>query len=303
MSPDRSSVLEADSRLRPKPGASPILGAGKPNLSDNAGQPGDCGEDDGARQALKMEVAGRLSAGIAHDFNNLLTIILGYTEVALDAVRQDDPLFDDRGDPGRRRKGRSPHRRPPSFSRRRSVEQRPVDLGRLVEGMLPMLRRIIGEKIALDSAVEAGHVVLADPSQIEQVVMNLVVNARDAMPAGGRLTIRAQRLSDPPLASNSAGAGWVVLTVEDTGVGMDAATQAQLFEPFFTTKPAGAEPAWACRRSAMSSPAAAATSVWRAPRGGDGLQRVPAADRPGRRRPILRSRDRPPVRWATRSCS
>ena len=199
MSPDRSPVLDADSPLRPKPGASSILGAGKPNLPDDAGQPRDGGEDDGSRQTLKMEVLGRLSAGIAHDFNNLLTIILGYTEVALDAVRQDDPLY------STMEEIRAAAERAAaltagllSFSRRRSVEQRPVDLGRLVEGMLPMLRRIIGEKITLDSAVEAGHVVLADPSQIEQVVMNLVVNARDAMPAGGRAHHWAQRLGPAP---------------------------------------------------------------------------------------------------------
>ncbi|MCO5167722.1 MAG: PAS domain S-box protein [Planctomycetes bacterium] len=194
-------------------------------------------------QAQKMEAVGRLAGGVAHDFNNLLTVIEGYTRLAMDPLPA--------GDPARRKleqvvraaeRAAGLTRQLLAFSRRLPASPRVVEPGALVRDMTGMLRRLLGERVALrvEAAPDAGEVTI-DPGQLEQVVMNLAVNARDAMPDGGALTIEvaAEDLGPGDAALGRRAGRWVRLAVIDTGVGIDAATRARLFEPFFTTKPAG----------------------------------------------------------------
>ncbi len=184
------------------------------------------------RQAQRMEAVGQLAGGIAHDFNNLLTVINGSSELLIEDLA-----------PGSAIRGRAAEilrageraadltRQLLAFSRRQALEPRAVDLNRAVEGMAKMLRRLIGEEVALELALDrAAGRVLVDPGQLEQVLLNLAVNARDAMPRGGTLTIRTGTAPETAEA---------VLEVADTGVGMDSATAARAFEPFFTTKEPG----------------------------------------------------------------
>ena len=201
--------------------------------------------EDQLRQSQKMEAVGRLAGGVAHDFNNLLMVIRGRSELLLHHVKEGEPL--------RRHIAliRETAERAVAltqqllmFSRKGVLRPQVVDLNAVVTGMAAMLRRLIGEHIEL--AVCPGpelRRVLADPSQLEQVVMNLTVNARDAMPQGGRLTVEtANTTLDEEFARTHTGAragAYVMLTVSDTGVGMDAETRAHLFEPFFTTKGPG----------------------------------------------------------------
>jgi PAS domain S-box-containing protein len=195
------------------------------------------------RQAQKMEAVGRLAGGIAHDFNNILAVILSYTEMIL-ADQPDDSAI--RGDleevvyAGRRAADLT--RQLLMFSRRQVIEPRVLDLGELLGGMDKMLRRLVGEDVELATIRgPALGAVRADPSSIEQVIMNLVVNARDAMPTGGKLTLETANvlLDEDYVRTHNAGPAGphVMLAVTDTGVGMDAAVQARIFEPFFTTKP------------------------------------------------------------------
>ncbi len=195
------------------------------------------------RQAQKMEAVGRLAGGIAHDFNNLLTAILGYSELVLSRAPADDPFRADIMEirlAAERAAGLT--RQLLAFSRKQVIAPRVVRLGSVVAEMEPMLRRLIGEDIDLRLRIDGGYV-NADPGQLEQVIMNLSVNARDAMPAGGRLAIET---SDVDLdASAVAGmadlqpGSYVKMDVADAGSGMDAETLAHLFEPFFTTKERG----------------------------------------------------------------
>src|SRR5258708_6548679 len=194
------------------------------------------------RQSQKMEAVGRLAGGIAHDFNNLLMVISGYCEVLLERIGSDVTL---RGSvqeiANAAERATSLTRQLLAFSRKQMLAPKVLDLNALVKENLKMLTRMIGEDI--DLVMRAGAeigAVKADPGQIDQVIMNLAVNARDAMPHGGKLTIETADVtcdeeyarSHPALTRGE----YVMLAISDTGVGMDAATQLHIFEPFFTTK-------------------------------------------------------------------
>ena len=188
------------------------------------------------RQAQKMEAIGHLAGGVAHDFNNLLTATLGYCQLMLSQMRPDDPLrshieqIQHASD-----RAAQLTRQLLAFGRKQVLNPRILNLNQVVSGLEPMLRRLIGEDINVSTvlAPDLGPV-RADPGQIEQAVFNLVVNARDAMPKGGTLVIRTANVA--PLA----GAGeQVMLSVTDSGIGMDTHTLGRIFEPFFTTKESG----------------------------------------------------------------
>jgi signal transduction histidine kinase/CheY-like chemotaxis protein len=195
--------------------------------------------------AQRMEAVGQLAGGIAHDFNNLLTVIVNYAAFAMKSVDESDPLRDDLVQiqkAGERATALT--RQLLAFGRRQVLQPQVLDLNKTVRGMEAMLRRLLGEDIDLSVALamDLGRV-MADPGQVEQVVMNLAVNARDAMPAGGKLTIETANLDmDEEHASRQVGVNrgsYVMLSVTDTGCGMDERTRARLFEPFFTTKRTG----------------------------------------------------------------
>ncbi|MDQ6654632.1 MAG: ATP-binding protein [Verrucomicrobiota bacterium] len=197
------------------------------------------------RHSQKMEAVGRLAGGVAHDFNNLLTAIIGYAELIVGRdgdplVRQHAQLIRKAGD-----QAAALTKQLLAFSRKQLLQPRVIDLNGLVVDMEKLLRRVIGERFELltQPAAEIGTV-MADPSQIEQVLLNLGVNARDAMPSGGRLTIRTGnvRLDDwsaRRISASLVAGDYVELSVTDTGVGMDAETKSHIFEPFFTTKGPG----------------------------------------------------------------
>ncbi|MDE3127149.1 MAG: PAS domain S-box protein [Gemmatimonadota bacterium] len=196
-------------------------------------------------QAQKMETVGRLAGGIAHDFNNLLTVINGVTGVAMERGTGDEQLRRDLGevkDAGERAAALT--RQLLAFSRQQMLKPDVIDLNALLGRMQPMLRRLLPESVALVVSPGAGlgHV-RADPGQLEQVVLNLAVNASDAMPQGGTLTIETQNaeLDEGYAASHPSvrPGAYVMLAMTDTGVGMDEATRQRIFEPFFTTKEAG----------------------------------------------------------------
>ena len=190
--------------------------------------------EDQLRHAQKMEAIGRLAGGVAHDFNNLLTVINGYTDVLLDLVPGDTvehadlAMIRDAGD-----RAAALTAQLLAFSRRTIIAPRALNLNVLIERLVKMCRRIIGENIVLTTHLDPDlDTVMADAGQIEQVVMNLVVNARDAMPHGGRLAISTSNYR--ALTGSS-----VRLSVTDTGEGMTDDVRARVFEPFFTTKPQG----------------------------------------------------------------
>jgi len=196
-------------------------------------------------QAQKMEAVGRLAGGVAHDFNNLLTVINGYCDLLLERLDAEslyhEPIAEIRK-AGER--AASLTRQLLAFSRKQIVVPRVVDLNAIVPGVEGMLRRLIGEDVDLAAVLHPNlGKVKADPGQIEQVLTNLAVNARDAMPQGGRLTIETANVElDEAYAQTHYGARpgrFVMLAVSDTGHGMDADTQSHIFEPFFTTKEAG----------------------------------------------------------------
>jgi signal transduction histidine kinase len=197
------------------------------------------------RQAQKMEAVGRLAGGVAHDFNNLLSVILGYTEITLaagDVSKRVRENLEEVHEAGQRAAELT--RQLLAFSRKQIIEPRVVDLGGLVHDMEKMLRRVIGEDIKLTTNLAANlGCVRADPGQIEQIVMNLVVNARDAMPRGGSLTLETgDRVLDAAFARDNPGArpgSYVQLAVIDNGTGIPHEIQGKIFEPFFTTKGEG----------------------------------------------------------------
>jgi PAS domain S-box-containing protein len=193
------------------------------------------------QQAQRMEAVGRLAGGIAHDFNNLLTAITGYTDLILSDLR-DDRLRPDLEEIRRTAdRAGALTRQLLTFSRREAVQPTVVDLNHVIANLEPMLQRLIGEDIQLVTLLDPRlRPVLADPGQLEQVVVNLAVNARDAMPNGGLLTVetmnRDAQTDDGPAEGSSS---WAVITVADTGEGMDEQTLSHLFEPFYTTKEQG----------------------------------------------------------------
>jgi PAS domain S-box-containing protein len=191
----------------------------------------------------KMEAIGRLAGGIAHDFNNLLVAILGYSDVLTRQLPEGHRLkrhAEEIHKAGER--AASLTRQLLAFSRAQVIDRKPLDLSAVVTDMVPMLRRLIGEDVGLVTLLDPHRVrVLADRGQVEQILLNLVVNARDAMPRGGTLTIETRSRAAPAtLPASLAGAGpCAMLCVVDTGEGMTPEVQARLFEPFFTTKPPG----------------------------------------------------------------
>ena len=201
--------------------------------------------EDQLRQAQKMEALGLLAGGIAHDLNNVLTAVLGFSEIRLAAMAEDDPARVDLVEIRRAgERAAALTRQLLAFSRKQVVQPKVVDVNALVRSMQSMLRRLIVESvdISLDLAPDGG-VVLIDPTQLEQILVNLVINAADAMPRGGRLTIETRNVTldehyqerHLPVTPGQ----YVKLGVADTGVGIDETTCQRIFEPFFTTKSAG----------------------------------------------------------------
>jgi nitrogen-specific signal transduction histidine kinase/ActR/RegA family two-component response regulator len=195
--------------------------------------------------AQRMEAVGRLAGGVAHDFNNLLTAILGYASIVDAELPPGDPLREDvTAITQAAGSASSLVRQLLAFSRRQMLRPEELDLSAVVERVEPLLRRLVGERITLRAALEGGLPgVRADPGQLEQVLVNLVVNARDAMPDGGTVSLETSAvLVDEDEARRHLGlrpGSYVALTVTDTGVGMDRATRERVFEPFFTTKEPG----------------------------------------------------------------
>jgi len=199
--------------------------------------------EDQLRQAQKMEAVGRLAGGVAHDFNNIITAIIGNAELLLQDIATGDARrldVEEIKKSAERAAGLT--RQLLAFSRKQLLQPTALDLNSVVQSMDKLLRRVIGEDIALAAVLAPDlWVVRADPGQLEQVIMNLAVNARDAMPRGGSLTVETQNaLHDQAYAAAhtpSLPGEYVMLAVSDTGVGMDAEVKGHLFEPFFTTKP------------------------------------------------------------------
>jgi PAS domain S-box-containing protein len=197
------------------------------------------------RQAQKMEAIGHLSGGIAHDFNNLLSVIIGYSEIMEESLSKSDPLH--KKCVQIKKAGQSAAsltRQLLAFSRQQVLEPKILDMNTIVLSVEKMLQRLIGEHIALHTALDPElDRIKADQGQIEQVILNLVINARDAMPQGGRLTIETANVDlDEDYCRQHVPqqpGHYVLLTVSDTGIGMDAETQPHIFEPFFTTKEIG----------------------------------------------------------------
>jgi two-component system, cell cycle sensor histidine kinase and response regulator CckA len=196
------------------------------------------------RQAQKMEAVGRLAGGIAHDFNNVLTAIFGYSDLLLDQLRSDDPRRSDVEEIRRAAdRAASLTRQLLAFSRKQVMQPRVLDLNEVITGIRKLLARLVGEDVRVEIRIGPDLVrVRADPGQVEQVLMNLAANARDAMPEGGTLSInthneqvRAETQGRPGLLPGR----YAVVEVGDTGVGMPAAVRDRVFEPFFTTKELG----------------------------------------------------------------
>ncbi|CAN5115970.1 hypothetical protein BH09GEM1_BH09GEM1_39440 [soil metagenome] len=186
------------------------------------------------RQSQKLEAVGTLAGGIAHDFNNMLTIISGFTQIAMSTLGKEHPVTEDlKNVSDAATSAAALTHQLLAFSRKQVLQPRVLDLDEVVTGMESMVRRLIGPQVML-MVVRAGATrVKADPSQLEQVLLNLAVNARDAMPLGGTLTVETAH------THNATGQREVALRVRDTGTGMSAEVRERIFEPFFTTKEVG----------------------------------------------------------------
>ncbi|MBN2342790.1 MAG: response regulator [Deltaproteobacteria bacterium] len=194
-------------------------------------------------QYERMEAIGQLAGGVAHDFNNLLTVITSFAEFGIDELKDGDPLKKDLNQILKAaERGSSLTRQLLAFSKKQVMEPEIININSLLKDLEKMLHRLIGEDIELQSAYDENiGIVFADPSQMDQVFMNLVVNAKDAMPTGGRLiistrnaTIDSQFVTDHPYAREGQ---FIHIRVEDTGIGMPASVRTRIFEPFYTTKP------------------------------------------------------------------
>jgi PAS domain S-box-containing protein len=197
------------------------------------------------RISQRLEAVGRLAGGVAHEFNNLLTVIAGYTSFALDALREGDPIRQDLEESQKAvRSAAELTQQLLAFGRKQLLAPRVLNLNRAVVELEKILVRLLGEQIEVEIRLAKGlHSVLADPGQVSQVIVNLALNARDAMPDGGKLTIETANVEvdgqAPLLPAGLPPGPYARLTVTDTGAGMDAQTRERVFEPFFTTKGRG----------------------------------------------------------------
>jgi len=197
------------------------------------------------RQSQKMDAIGRLAGGVAHDFNNLLTAILGYSQILQETLQDENmPVEEIVEIQKAATRACSLTRQLLTFSRKQIIQQKVIDLNVIAVDMENMLRRLLSEDIQLKTELdESVNPVLVDPGQMEQVIMNLAVNARDAMPDGGLLTVKTENVvieeDDPDPHTPSKPGEYILLTVSDTGVGMDHETRQRIFEPFYTTKEDG----------------------------------------------------------------
>jgi PAS domain S-box-containing protein len=196
-------------------------------------------------QAQKMEAVGRLAGGVAHDFNNLLTVILGYSNLLLDQLAGRELLHQEVEEVKRAAtRAATLTQQLLAFSRKQVLSLKVLNLNDVIEGMRALMKRLIGENVQIEFHLDPvlGSV-RVDPGQMEQVIMNLLINSKDAMPDGGRITIQTANVDLDDLHSRHVSAAppgpYIMLSVCDTGIGMDAETRARLFEPFFTTKEPG----------------------------------------------------------------